>query len=109
MEIEAIQDLIKNDEETRQRIETQHEKRYKLKQELEAEKKRLTLEMQAAAQAQVDTTRKQLDEQIKKEAENNQIYLVKASGDLQAMYDKIKERWRHELFNRVVKEKQEAA
>ena len=109
MEIEAIQDLIKNDEETRQRIETQYEKRYKLKQELEAEKKRLTLEMQAAAQAQVDATRKQLDEQIKKEAENNQIYLVKASGDLQAMYDKNKERWRQELFNRVVKEKQEAA
>ena len=42
MEIEAIQDLISDDEETRKRIDELHEKRFRMKQEIEAEKKRLT-------------------------------------------------------------------
>lgn len=109
MEIEAIQELIKNDEETRQRIAVQYEKRHKLKQALEAEKKRLTLQAQTAVRSQVDATRKQLDEQIKKEAENNRLYLAEASAELRALYDKNKERWRQELFDRVVKEKRETA
>ncbi len=106
MEIEAIQDLIKNDEETRRRIAAQYEKRHKLKQELDAEKKRLTEAAQAAVQAQMEAERQKLDAQIKEEAKKNRDYLARASAGLQTMYTENKERWRRELFERAIKEKQ---
>ena len=42
MKIEVIQDLIKMDEETRNKINNAHELKYKLKQAIEQEKKKLT-------------------------------------------------------------------
>ena len=53
MKIEVIQDLIKMDEETRNKINNAHELKYKLKQAIEQEKKKLTDDAWANVEAQV--------------------------------------------------------
>ena len=60
MEIEVIQDLIKMDEDTRNRINNAHELKYKLKQAIEQEKKKLTDEAWANVETQVKSMREEI-------------------------------------------------
>ena len=93
MEIEVIQDLIKMDEETRNKINNAHELKYKLKQAIEQEKKKLTDEAWANVEAQV----KSMHEEIrttheKKQAEAKAMY-EKESKRITDMFNANKERW----------------
>lgn len=54
----------------------------------------------------MEAERQKLDAQIKEEAKKNEDYLARASAGLQTMYTENKERWRRELFERAIKEKQ---
>ena len=107
MEIEAIQDLISDDEETRKRIDELHEKRFRMKQEIEAEKKRLTEESRAAVNAQVEATRKELDEKIQKDEAASKAYFDRESEKLRSSFAGNKERWRKELVERILSEEGE--
>ena len=102
MEIEAIQDLINDDEETRKRIDELHEKRFRMKQEIEAEKKKLTEESRAAVNAQVEATRKELDEKSQKDEEASKAYFARESEKLRSSFAENKDRWRKELVERVL-------
>ncbi|HCV54683.1 MAG: hypothetical protein PUE98_00520 [Galactobacillus timonensis] len=102
MEIEAIQDLISDDEETRKRIDELHEKRFRMKQEIEAEKKRLTEESRAAVNAQVEATRKELDEKIQKDEAASKAYFDRESEKLRSSFAENKEKWRKELVDRIL-------
>ena len=75
MEIEVIQDLIKMDEETRNKINNAHELKYKLKQAIEQEKKKLTDEAWANVEAQVKSMR-----------EENRTTHEKKQAEAKAMY-----------------------
>ena len=95
MEIEVIQDLIKMDEETRNKINNAHELKYKLKQAqaIEQEKKKLTDEAWANVEAQVKSMREEIrTTHEKKQAEAKAMY-EKESQRITDMFNANKERW----------------
>ena len=93
MEIEVIQDLIKMDEETRNKINNAHELKYKLKQAIEQEKKKLTDEAWANVETQVKSMREEIrTTHEKKQAEAKAMY-EKESQRITDMFNANKERW----------------
>lgn len=93
MEIEVIQDLIKMDEETRNKINNAHELKYKLKQAIEQEKKKLTDEAWANVETQVKSMREEIrTTHEKKQAEAKAMY-EKESKRIIDMFNANKERW----------------
>jgi len=93
MEIEVIQDLIKMDEDTRNRINNAHELKYKLKQAIEQEKKKLTDEAWANVETQVKSMREEIrTTHEKKQAEAKAMY-EKESKRIIDMFNANKERW----------------
>ena len=93
MEIEVIQDLIKMDEDTRNRINNAHELKYKLKQAIEQEKKKLTDEAWANVETQVKSMREEIrTTHEKKQAEAKAMY-EKESTRITDMFNANKERW----------------
>ena len=93
MEIEVIQDLIKIDEETRNKINNAHELKYKLKQALDQEKKKLTDEAWASVETQVKSMREEIrTTHEKKQAEAKAMY-EKESKRITEMFNAHKERW----------------
>ena len=93
MEIEVIQDLIKMDEETRNKINNAHELKYKLKQAIEQEKKKLTDEAWANVEAQGKSMREEIrTTHEKKQAEAKAMY-EKESQRITDMFNANKERW----------------
>ena len=93
MEIEVIQDLIKMDEDTRNRINNAHELKYKLKQAIEQEKKKLTDEAWANVETQVKSMREEIrTTHEKKQAEAKTMY-EKESKRISDMFYANKERW----------------
>lgn len=95
MEIEVIQDLIKMDEETRNKINNAHELKYKLKQAIEQEKKKLTDEAWANVEAQVKSMREEIrttHEKKQAEAKAKAMY-EKESKRITEMFNANKERW----------------
>ena len=93
MEIEVIQDLIKMDEETRNKINNAHELKYKLKQAIDQEKKKLTDEAWANVETQVKSMREEIrTTHEKKQAEAKAMY-EKESQRITDMFNANKERW----------------
>lgn len=93
MEIEVIQDLIKMDEETRNKINNAHELKYKLKQAIDQEKKKLTDEAWANVETQVKSMREEIrTTHEKKQAEAKAMY-EKESNRITDMFNANKERW----------------
>ena len=93
MEIEVIQDLIKMDEDTRNRINNAHELKYKLKQAIEQEKKKLTDEAWANVETQVKSMREEIrTTHEKKQAEAKAMY-EKESKRIIDTFNANKERW----------------
>ena len=93
MEIEVIQDLIKMDEETRNKINNAHELKYKLKQAIDQEKKKLTDEAWANVETQVKSMREEIrTTHEKKQAEAKAMY-EKESKRIIDMFNANKERW----------------
>ena len=93
MEIEVIQDLIKMDEETRNKINNAHELKYKLKQAIEQEKKKLTDEAWANVETQVKSMREEIrTTHEKKQAEAKAMY-EKESKRIIDTFNANKERW----------------
>lgn len=93
MEIEVIQDLIKMDEETRNKINNAHELKYKLKQAIDQEKKKLTDEAWANVETQVKSMREEIrTTHEKKQAEAKAMY-EKESTRITDMFNANKERW----------------
>lgn len=92
MEIEVIQDLIKMDEETRNKINNAHELKYKLKQAIDQEKKKLTDEAWANVETQVKSMREIRTTHEKKQAEAKAMY-EKESKRITDMFNANKERW----------------
>ena len=93
MKIEVIQDLIKMDEETRNKINNAHELKYKLKQAIEQEKKKLTDDAWANVEAQVKSMREEIrTNHEKKHAEAKAMY-EKESKRITDMFNANKERW----------------
>ena len=93
MEIEVIQDLIKMDEETRNKINNAHELKYKLKQAIDQEKKKLTDEAWANVETQVKSMREEIrTTHEKKQAEAKAMY-DKESKRITDMFNANKERW----------------
>ena len=93
MEIEVIQDLIKMDEETRNKINNAHELKYKLKQAIDQEEKKLTDEAWANVETQVKSMREEIrTTHEKKQAEAKAKY-EKRSKRITDMFNANKERW----------------
>jgi hypothetical protein len=93
MEIEVIQDLIKMDEETRNKINNAHELKYKLKQAIDQEKKKLTDEAWANVETQVKSMREEIrTTHEKKQAEAKAMY-EKESKRIIDTFNANKERW----------------
>jgi len=107
MEIDAIMKLIETDEKVRQQVDNVYDQRQQLKQAIENEKKKLSDEAWAAVNARVDSTKKELEAQVKAEDEKNQAYYDTASAELQSVYEANKEKWRRMLYERVLSEDEE--
>ncbi|MCH4013295.1 MAG: hypothetical protein LKE64_03010 [Solobacterium sp.] len=107
MEIDAIMKLIETDEKVRQQVDNVYDQRQQLKQAIENEKKKLSNEAWAAVNARVDSTKKELEAQVKAEDEKNQAYYDTASAELQSVYEANKEKWRRMLYERVLSEDEE--
>ena len=102
MEIDAIKKLIETDEKTRAEVQAQYQKRADLKKEIEEEKKQISKETWDAINAQVASTKKELDAKIEANAAQNQEYYEKSLKQLQAAYDKNKETWKKEILDRII-------
>lgn len=102
MEIDAIKKLIETDEKTRAEVQAQYEKRTVLKKKIEDQKKQISKETWDAVNAQVTSTKKELDAKIANDAEVNQKYYENALKSLQAAYDKNKETWKKEILDRII-------
>ncbi len=91
MKIEVIQDLIENGpEETRNKINNAHELKYKLKQAIEQEKKKLTDDACANVEAQVKSMREEIrTTHEKKQAEAKAMY-EKESKRITDMFNQIR-------------------
>ena len=103
----AIMKLIETDEKVRQQVDNVYDQRQQLKQAIENEKKKLSDEAWAAVNARVDSTKKELEAQVKAEDEKNQAYYDSASAQLQSVYEANKEKWRRMLYDRVLAEDEE--
>ncbi len=93
MEIEVIQDLIKMDEDTRNRINNAHELKYKLKQAIEQEKKKLTDEAWANVETQVKSMREEIRTTHEKKQAEAKVMYEKESKRITDMFYANKERW----------------
>lgn len=102
MEIDAILKLIETDEKVRKHIQDVHEERRQLKIAVEEEKKQISKEAWDAVHETVEKTRKELDEKIRRNDEQNEKYYEAASRELQALYDAKCSEWRKEIYNRVL-------
>ncbi len=102
MEIDAIKKLIETDEKTRAEVQAQYQKRTDLKKQIEDQKKQISKETWDAVNAQVASTKKQLDDQIANDAAVNQKEYEESLKFLQAAYDKNKETWKKEILDRII-------
>jgi len=102
MEIDAIKKLIETDEKTRAEVQAQYQKRTDLKKQIEDQKKQISKETWDAVNAQVASTKKQLDDQIANDAAVNQKEYEESLKFLQAEYDKNKETWKKEILDRII-------
>ena len=102
MEIDAIKKLIETDEKTRAEVQAQYQKRSDLKKQIEDQKKQISKETWDAVNAQVASTKKQLDDQIANDAAVNQKEYEESLKFLQAVYDKNKETWKKEILDRII-------
>ena len=107
MEIEVIQDLIKMDEETRNKINNAHELKYKLKQAIDQEKKKLTDEAWANVETQVKSMREEIrTTHEKKQAEAKAMY-EKESQRITDMFNANKERWIQMIADYTVRKREQ--
>ncbi len=102
MEIDAIKKLIETDERVRREIQEEYDKRDKFKQEIEAEKKKISDEAWKAVNQQVEDTRNQLQAKVKADDEKNQAYYARASELLKKDYAENKDKWRKEIYHYVL-------
>jgi hypothetical protein len=102
MEIDAIKKLIETDEKTRAEVQAQYQKRTDLKKQIEEQKKQISKETWDAVNAQVASTKKELDAQIAANAAKNQANYEKSLKALQAVYDQNKEAWKKEILERII-------
>jgi hypothetical protein len=102
MEIDAIKKLIETDENTRAEVQAQYQKRTNLKKQIEEQKKQISKETWDAVNAQVASTKKELDAKIANDAEVNQKQYEESLKALQAAYDKNKEIWKKEILERII-------
>ena len=102
MEIDAIKKLIETDEKIRAEVQAQYQKRSDLKKQIEDQKKQISKETWDAVNAQVASTKKQLDDQIANDAAVNQKEYEESLKFLQAVYDKNKETWKKEILDRII-------
>ena len=104
MEIDAIQKLIDTDEKVRKEIKDVYDRRAQLKQAIVDEKKKMSDDAWAAVNAQVESTKAQLEAKVKADDAQNQAYYSKASADLQKQFDASHAKWRKELYERIVED-----
>lgn len=102
MELEAIQQLIKTDEETRKRVNDVYQKRSDLKQAIADEKQKLHDAAWDEVKQKVTDTKKQLDAKIEQDEKDNATYYKTAFEKLQSMYDGNKEKWKKDLVQRII-------
>ena len=102
MEIDAIKKLIEKDDKTRAEVQAQYQKRTDLKKQIEELKKQISKESWDAVNAQVASTKKELDAKIADNAAKNQKYYEKSLKKLQAAYDENKETWKKEIVDRII-------
>lgn len=102
MEIEAIQELIQMDEDTRKKVDDIHARKFQIKQNTDQEKKELNDQAWKEVNAKVDATRKQLDEEIIKKEADTQAAFKKSSAVLTALYKENREKWIQELIDRAL-------
>ncbi|MEE8808239.1 MAG: hypothetical protein SOI44_07480 [Lactimicrobium sp.] len=104
MEIDAIQKLIDTDEKVRQEVKDVYDRRAQLKQAIVDEEKKMSDDAWAAVNARVESTKAELEEKVKADDAQNQAYYSKASADLQKQFDASHEKWRKELYKRIVED-----
>lgn len=102
MEIDAILKLIETDEKVRSQVQEVHDKKNQLKQRIEDEKKKISEDTWKEVYAKVDQTKKALDEKIKTDDLENQAYYERVSALLQEQYSQNKDKWRKEIYQRVI-------
>jgi phosphoribosyl-ATP pyrophosphohydrolase len=102
MEIDAIKRLIETDEKMRAEVQAQYQKRSDLKKKIEDQKKQISQDSWNAVNAQVASTKKELDQKIADDAAINQKYYEESLSDLQASYDKNKDTWKKEILDRII-------
>lgn len=102
MEIEVIRKLIEVDKENRNRMETMHEQKFRLRQAIEDEKVKLSEMMWQDAQKKVDATKAELDREISMKEEKTEQFLQKEMDRLRKTFQLNQEHWVKELTNRII-------
>jgi multidrug efflux pump subunit AcrB len=102
MEIEAIQELIQMDEDTRKKVDDIHAKKFQVKQDVDQAKKDLYDQAWEEVKAQVDKTKQELDDGIAKNEADTRAAYEKDSAALTALYNQNREKWIEELTDRAL-------
>jgi len=103
MEIDAIKKLIETDENTRNEINNQYQKRSDLKCAIEAEKKSIYEAEWKRVNDQVSETRSQLEQKIKDDEEKNKEVFNKKSQMIKDSFNNNKDKWHKELYEYILK------
>ncbi len=102
MEIEAIQELIQMDEDTRKKVDDIHAKKYQIKQDTDQAKKEISEQAWKDVNAKVDATKIKLDDEIVQKETATQVAYEKASAALTALYQDNREKWIQQLTDRAL-------
>lgn len=102
MEIEAIQKLIDFDKVKREQVEAVHEKKFKLKQDIDAQKEALSKKAWEETNAKVEKRKAELDETIVLNRERTKKCYEENAKRLNDVYIAKKDEWVQMLTRRVI-------
>ena len=102
MEIEAIVELIKQDEENRTKLDTLQKEKEDLSEALNIEKEKISKETWDSVHKEIENKRKELESKIGEDSKENKERFEKEAKRLEDIYNSKKDEWVNSLYKMVV-------
>lgn len=102
MEVDVIRELISLDREAQKRVEQAHEMKVNLIKEIAEDKNKISKEAWEEVKREVDIRKKELDQEIQNEAQENMNSFKEVSSKIETIFNENKEAWLDELFSRCI-------
>ncbi|NLW53028.1 MAG: hypothetical protein GXY87_06685 [Tissierellia bacterium] len=102
MEVDVIRELISLDREAQKRVEQAHEMKVNLIKKIAEDKNKISKEAWEEVKREVDIRKKELDQEIQNEAQENMNSFKEVSSKIETIFNENKEAWLDELFSRCI-------